>query len=277
VWLKLTCSHNTRNECVLFDKIIIVDTNYVIDLVEAVSKCINTTIDWRRQLNFFESSFQSYLDKSCKCSPLNRINTSNLILNNELDITRDNTSIRRKSRFLRDVDRQYNRSISGPFYSRIWSIMSSKIEGIIALDIEIDALKGVLRTSYRISDEDLSLIVSAVKKSNEVGDTCVVTGDVNLENALKDVCAMGSVDLPSGRVRTDRILPLNIYTYLSLLHKCCELSNEEHSVLFKYLVGEDMERSYNMGARIKRIKRAQFDRMFDLREETRRIKETLSN
>jgi len=225
-------------------------------------------------MNSFEICFQSYLDKSCKCSPLNRINTSSLIMNNELDPTKGNTSIRRKSRFLRNIDLQYKGSISAQFYSRIWGIIGPRTEEINVLDEEITSLKRTLGTGYSLSDEDLSLIVSAVKKSSEVGDACLITGDINLENALKDIRGMGSIDFPSGRVRTDRILPLNIYTYLSFLHKCCELSNEEHSVLFKYLVGEDMERGHRMGPRIRRIKRTQFDRMYDLREEARRFKET---
>lgn len=271
--MKLTCTHDTRDECKIFNRFILVDANYVISLVEAVSRCIDASLPWRRQLDFVESSVQSYLDKSCTCSPLDRINTSNLVMNNELDVARNDSSIRRKSLFLQDIARQFHGAISGPFFSRVRSVIGSRIEVVDVLGAEIDVLRGLLSTNYRLSVEDLSLVVSAVKGSHEIGETCVITGDVALERALADIYSMENIDFPSGRFRTNRILPLNIYTYLSLLHNCCELSNEEHSVLFKYMVGQEIERSNRMRPNTRRKKRILFDKMFDLREETRQYKE----
>lgn len=228
-------------------------------------------------MNYFVELFQSYLDKFCKCPNTEMMSTSSQIMSNELDPMNGSSTIRRKSHFLQHIDRNYNSSISRPFFQRISEAINSRVERVSVSNADIAHLKRSFGSSCRLSDEDLSLITSSMKKSSEIGETCVITGDTELENKLRDIPEMSLTTLPSGRVRTDRLIPLNIYFYISCLHKCCELSNEEHSVLWKYLVAEDLERSSRMNIRVTRIKRAQFEKMFDLREEIRRMKESQTN
>lgn len=270
----MVCTSRLRNKCKLFNKLIFFDTNFIFYIVEAISKDIDLSArNWRGQLNNFERVLQYYLDKPCECSSLNKICTSNAIINTELDPTKSNTSIRRKSRFFQRVDRGFSGSISSQFYSRIWHLMSSRIEIISTLNEDIEFVRN-LGLNRGLSYEDLSLIVSSVKKSSESVEACIITGDVKLEHALNDIRSMRNLELPSGRVDTNRILPLNLYTYISFLHKCCHLSNAEHYMLFKHLVGEDMERGPRMRYENTRIKRSLFDKMFDIREDTIRFKET---
>jgi hypothetical protein len=153
----------------------------------------------------------------------------------------------------------------------IWRTLNAAIEIVSVTTDEISSLSTSFGLNHHLSNEDLSLIICAVKQA-ALERTVVVTSDVNLEEHLKNVIEQGRIELSTGEFTTNRILPMEIHTYLSMIHRCCEMSNEENYCIFKYIFDADIDRLRGLTERVARVKTAILHRCYDVREETVRYK-----
>jgi hypothetical protein len=268
---ELVCTRPNNNDCKLFNKSVLVDANFVINVIEILSKTVDLCHrDWRSQLNNFNLRLMEFLEKCCTCSPSNRIYTSDLISANEIAPTNPGSAIRTESGFLRRIAYEFH-SASGRFFSEIHSTLQSKIESIDTEPAFLSTIRNIIPTASHLSDEDVSLIFSAIKRSNDVGETFVVTGDEGLRQALNDALSLGTLRFSSTTFRTDRILPLTECTYTSYLHYCCQLANEQQISILKFFVMRDWSRPLDETK--KKKKGFQISNAFELLEDAVRIKE----
>jgi len=263
----IKCDHNERSECKIFNKPIIVDANFAINLINAIGKSINTATDWRQQTTQFNGLLQGYLRKFCKCPSGDKLLTTDLVMNNELDIRNTNSTISRKAHFLSEFRRRFNAGISGPFMLSVWTNLNDSIETISITAEEIASLSALFGGNHHLSNEDLSLIICAAKQTTTEG-TLVVTADLNLEDHLMNIVEQGSIQLPTGRFSTNRIVPIEIHTYLDMIHHCCEMSNQENYLFFKHLFDADIDRLRGLTDRVARVKTARLHQCYDVREKT---------
>ena len=268
--VRLVCDRLDRHDCKLFDKGILLDANFIINIVEVLSQSIGLDRNnWRSQLDLFKTKFTEFLRKCCRCPSSDKVYTSDLVFVNEVDPTKDDSTIRRESRFFSSVAYNYY-SVSRRFFSEILSIMRSKIGTISTVPTSLEVVKQSIRNAQDLSNEDISLIVSALIKSNEVGDTYVITADERLRDCLIEAHSLGNISFSSTTFVTNRLFPLTPYSYTSLLHRCCELSTDEQVSILRYFVVKDMRPS--LSERIRRVKGGQVNETFKLLREHIRIK-----
>ncbi len=248
----MSCNHSQRTNCKIFNKPIIIDANFIINVVNSISEDVKRLRTYGEKERRFTELFRFYLGKFCNCPHQSQLLTSQLVMNNELNTRNRNSTICRKSPFL--VDYQRNNRYANRFMSNMWTDLNARLKTISTSRDELNAIGEFLGANHHLSKEDLSLVVCAIKLSNPNG-AVVVTADLNLENKIKSVIDNETIEMPQiGELSTLKILPMGIYTYISLVHDCCEMSNDANHRLFSYLVKKDIERLRDLSERVAKVK-----------------------
>lgn len=266
----MPCNHSTHS-CKLRGKCIVVDANFVIDIVDFLSSSIRLeNSDWRAQLNSFKQQLSDFLGKCGHCSTSDRVFTSNRVFSIEINPNNNRSSIRRKSSFLKRIDNDFHRE-SANFFSELHSIIQARIEPIHVEVEDLESIKSAVAASRSLRNNDVSLIASAILKSNQISQTFVITRDENLVNAVAEIYGLSSISLGGRSLQTRGILTLDTCSYTSFLHRCCELSNHEQVSIIRLVATGDMIRRIN--DRKRRIKGRQLDSAFGEFQKSMIIKE----
>jgi len=243
----------------------------VIDIVDFLSSSIRLeNSDWRAQLNSFKQQLSDFLGKCGHCSTSDRVFTSNRVFSIEINPNNNRSSIRRKSSFLKRIDNDFHRE-SANFFSELHSIIQARIEPIHVEVEDLESIKSAVAASRSLRNNDVSLIASAILKSNQISQTFVITRDENLVNAVAEIYGLSSISLGGRSLQTRGILTLDTCSYTSFLHRCCELSNHEQVSIIRLVATGDMIRRIN--DRKRRIKGRQLDSAFGEFQKSMIIKE----
>jgi len=233
--------------------------------MNAISTSIDPAVSWRSNVDILKTQLSDYLDKFCLCSCNDKLLTSILVMQNELDPTNPRSTINRKSVFFRQL-RQTNYGTAPNYAVRsILDVLTTHITPVPVTVQEISSVTNAIGQNNGLSLEDLSLIVCSAKQPSLVG-VISVTSDTKLEKALDKIMTQGTLVLPSGTFSTGRILPVNNYSYISFLHKCCEISNEKSLCIFSYIAQKDFERSHEMGEEVAKAKGAAIVKSLEVRD-----------
>ena len=155
------------------------------------------------------------------------------------------------------VARSYDPRFSNRYFDELFGIATSKINICKINDENLTLVRKSLKDSKDLSDQDVSLIVSALIESNKTRKIAVViTDDVSLANALKEIYNAGSIVLKEGSFVTNMMTSISVYIYTSCLHECCLLSTEEQMSVLEYLRNKDMNRLIRLNYGKRRIKQA---------------------
>jgi len=266
---ELVCNRPQHSNCKLFGRFVLIDTNFLMNIIEVISKTVDLDHLNRSQLDLFISHLTEFLEKCSTCPSTSKIYTSDQILANEINLNKANSALQRDSPFLRKVAYEYY-SDSARFFSDMHSLVCSKIDPVSTRTSDLESVKRISRTAQTLSDEDVSLIVSAIVKSNAGGDAFVVTDDEDLRTALYEVVSAGTISFSSNTFMTNKILPLTSCTYTSYLHKCCQLSNDEQFSILRYISLKDWTRRLSETKR--RKKGYHFDEALRFLQDSVRIK-----
>lgn len=268
----MKCNHSQRCVGKIANKTIMIDANLIISLGNAIAETINMGESMHQKITTFNNILRMYLSTFCKCPASDLLLTSDQILNNELDPRNLESAIVENSPFLRGYFR-YQRRVYAPHMQTIWDTLTSAIRGIPIDAAEILALSTLLGGDHHLSEEDLSLMVCATKGATQQRESVVVTADLNLENKIIEVAKLGTIRLPSGQYLTNRIVPIDVYSYICHIHECCEMATLDNKPIFLHLIKSDLERMAEMTERVAKRKRA---RMYALISERERIVEKKS-
>lgn len=263
----MVCDREGGQDCLFRGKTVFVDANFIISIADVLGKSLDlNNRDWRNKLTDFKTEFASFLQKCCTCPPSNQISTSESILTNEMNPEIADSAIRRKSDFFGKVA---YKSGSSRFFSEIYSILRSNIRPISVNHNMVNALRVTL-PHYSLSDNDLSLGVSALTESNSSSSVLVVTSDEDLREALTDLVSMGNITLRTVPLMTNNMTVIDSYYYSTHLHECCMLSNNTQLSILGFLVVNDFTRPMN--DRKRRIKGRQIEDTFGLLQKAIEIK-----
>jgi len=265
----LTCSHAESSNCKIFNRYIVIDANFVISLLNSISNEIDPALDWRGHLANVTTQLKRYFDKFCKCSCTNKLLTSDLVMNNELDPfnTGRPSTVNKKWDFLYHLRRNYGTSGS-PSYQvskAIKDLLTAYITPITVTNEEVNQLRNIFGPNG-LSSEDLSLIICSAKQPSLIG-ALTVTSDSKLEKAIEKVMTDGKLNLQEKILDTGKIFPVDNYGFITFLHRCCEISNHESLNIFTYILVKDFERRQNMGEQVTKAKTTAFAKSLQLRDE----------
>jgi hypothetical protein len=190
-------------------------------------------------------------------------------MNNELDPfnTQRPSTINRKWTFLYHLRRSFATS-GGPsnqVAKAIKDLLTAYITPITVTAEEVDQTRGVFGPNG-LSPEDLSLIVCSAKQPNLIG-ALTVTSDSKLEKAIEKLIIDGKLELREKTLETSKIFPVDNYGFITFLHKCCEISNNESLTIFTYILVKDFERRQSMGEEVTKAKTTAFAKSLQLRDE----------
>ncbi len=257
----MRCDHS--NTCVgkISNVSITIDTNFVINLINAIPATLPRNLSQANLNDRFLAQFGMYLYKFCKCPSTDFLITSDKILTTELDPRKFNAAIIRNSPFLRSyyIGNRLTTAGTQTFITNVWTQIANAVKPIPVSREELNAIDGYLDRRYLdpetgLSPEDRSLIVSSLKQSMN-DNTVIVTSDLKLESALKDIIGLGNVTLPQlGEIATNRMLPITVQSYVNCIHSCCEMSNAENYPIYWHLFTGDIDRVEEFGHKVLAVK-----------------------
>jgi hypothetical protein len=198
---------------------LILDTNFLdqvnrIVKEEMASYALEKSVDEQRQI--FLKKTRKLLDYVGHCGN-DQVFTSAKVYLDEIDITKIESALRTANTNFFDklcMEEEFNRSLCGIYEDRI------RIEELE--QEEVQAFQEIL--SEDLSFADTSLVLLALKLSQD-DDVIIITDDLALQTAIKDLLRNHELLLGGSRFSTDNLHYKGSLIFLKNLHSCCEMSN----------------------------------------------------
>jgi len=207
---------------------LVIDANVVRYVLRGTIQIVaDTYVDciWPQRLPNVKASFKNNLEIIKKCSSDNKLQTSQLVLN-ELDAHHISGSScplnRSRSVYSLTTLQELVQVIHGCFCDSIITTQQESIE-----------LQNILRShDIHLKDHDTSLILAACKATQQEAPTIIVSSDSDFIKPCEILSQLGSIDINGALYHTDKLM-LRIYPdFMTKFHQCCSCSSPVYRPLF---------------------------------------------
>jgi len=225
----------TRRKKCFNKKVVVIDANFLFNIIELLVKQARESHPLpQEQYDTFLLDLELFLDKIRMCCYDGRFHVSRRVFEGEIDPTNETSSLYTKSLALREICRLNRQNYSG-----VLNAFQSRFHITPVKDSDIRCIKNMIRNPDSVGDNDLSLVVVALKKSRGQSEAWILTDDESFDSAILDVVSGGVVKLSFTTVNTTKIAPSGCLAYLTELHDCCEMetSDFDKMMLFKIKKG----------------------------------------
>jgi len=210
------CNNKFRN------KITIVDTCAIIQLIETILRIIGSSAIGQEKYSMFMDFLEDFLSTVTLCPQNEIFHTSEALFLSEMDPTNVNSRMRK---ILDDYDVIYDGDPSK--YQKIKTIFTKNIKYIKIKSKEIRYIKNMIKkcTYVPISDIDASLIVQGLLDKTET-DIVLITNDSLIHDTLACLEFM-RLKIDGRDLNSSRILPQTMLTYCTEIYECCKFLDEQ--------------------------------------------------
>ncbi len=208
-----------KNPDCLNSKILVLNTNFLAQINRAVKQEIASYVlgkPLNEQGIFFLEKIQDIFNSIRHCGD-DLIFTSDKVFNDEIDVTKLGSALRREDMSFFDrlcMENEFIISLSST-YQNIINIEPMEEE-------EVEIFRRLL--SEDIGYADISLILLAIKFSQD-SEVIIITDDIALRNAIKNLNKARVVAIRGENLSTEHLYYMCSLHFLRNLHSCCEMSN----------------------------------------------------
>lgn len=247
----MTLSPCPRKQGCPNNNILLLDSNAIIDLVKIeLPKRIDHTYRLREYFVNFLSEYNSLLERVFGCS----IDGKNLITGKifeEIDMINSKSPLRKLN-----VLRTICENLSD--YRKMNEVHRSAflVEEIDEPDLK--KLRAIFpRITEKVSDQDLSLAVLALRKTQEMDSYSVViiTNDERLRYFLGYLRDEMQIELSFGTTNCSRLAYRHLTEYLTEIYRCCKMEKEEYEIIYHRLCEIYYDRTDVVDRQIEMLKR----------------------
>jgi len=206
---------------------ILCDTNFLIFLMDYI-----LFRDPNIRPNNYFVQLDQLLQTICECSVNNKINVTDILFNNEMDLMQNRQVALEKSKFLRRYRQRYIKQ-------QISQIVV-KYTYPIPIDIsELEKIKSKAEDIYNHppDENDLSLVVLGLSLSNENNySSIIITNDEDLRDFITlHIRPLGQFRCDDGNVwSTNKLLEEDMVTFLAYIFRCCKIDDLMEIIRFYY-------------------------------------------
>ena len=144
--------------------------------------------------------------------------TSEKVYNDEMDISKLDSALRAA-----DLDFFDNLCMDDKFSSDLTTLYLETINTENISEAEVQAFQGFLSEDVGYADGSLALLALKLSQDQEV---IVITDDLKLQKAIKDLIKRGTISLEGHSLTTQDIHCIGSLLFLRGLHFCCEMPND---------------------------------------------------
>lgn len=204
---------------------IICDTNFLIFLMDYI-----LFRDPNIRPNNYFVQLDQLLQTICECSINNKINVTDILFNNEMDIMQNRQIALEKSQILR-------RHRQGYIKQQISQIIFNYINKITIGINELEKIKSKAEGLYNYppDENDLSLVVLGLNLSYENNhSSIIITDDEDLRNFISvHIRPLGQFPCDDGNIwSTNKLLDQDMVTFLAYIFRCCKIDDLMNIIKF---------------------------------------------
>jgi len=245
-----------RKENCTNNHILLVDSNAILNLMKTKLPKVDRTYSLRKYFRDFLSEYDSLLNKVFACS----IDGNNYITKKifeEIDMENSRSSLRCEPEF--KVLRVICQNLTDFGEMNEVHRKAFSIKEIDDADLKKLRESGLI-SKGRVSNQDLSLAVLALRKILETDqESVIITDDEDFKSFLRRLRSRGQISMSFGHVNCSKLSSRYLSTYLAEIYECCKMEKSEYETVFLRLCKMQEERTDLVDIQKKKLKQEAFD------------------
>ena len=207
---------------------LVIDANVVHYVLRGTIQTVADTYvncTWPQRFPHVKASFANNLELIKKCSSDNKLQTSELVIN-EMDAHRISGSAC-------PLDRSQSVYTQHELQELVLLIQNCFYTPVITINQEILELQSLLRRyGADLKDRDTSLIVAACKITRQGVPTTIVTADNHFIEPWEILSQLKSIQLQGVLYSTEELMLRTYSAFMTQSHDCCNCSSDIYRPLF---------------------------------------------